>query len=189
MPGAGSGNWTLRITYQSEYGTVPTATTKTIPMGFYSLTENDLPEISAEGYTFLGWAKTDGGSEYYAVGDGFTSANGNITMYAAWEMVENGGGNKMSTRYVIMPEDDYVDACDSLRSKTGTENTIVSGQLSGLIDGIENAMIEGAGLNANDELILTASGDVSVMLYNENLLIQVGEQEADNVSDVSEEGA
>lgn len=69
------------ITYDTEYGTQPTAVTVTVTSGTsYALTEGNLPTLTAEGFTFGGWSLTEGGAAVKA-GDTISSS---ITLYALW---------------------------------------------------------------------------------------------------------
>ena len=67
------------ITYQTEYGTAPLAKTVTAPYGEgYTLTLDDLPALTAEGYAFNGW--TANGTAV-SVGD---TISADTTLVAAW---------------------------------------------------------------------------------------------------------
>lgn len=69
------------ITYDSEHGTLPVAVTVTVTNDTsYALTENELPTLTEDGFTFGGWSLTEGG-EAVKVGD---TISANTTLYALW---------------------------------------------------------------------------------------------------------
>lgn len=69
------------ITYDTAKGTLPDAVTVTVTSGTsYALTANELPTLTAEGFTFGGWSLTEGGAAVKA-GDTISSS---ITLYALW---------------------------------------------------------------------------------------------------------
>lgn len=69
------------ITYYTENGTQPDAVTVTVTSGnSYALTANELPTLTAEGFTFGGWSLTEGG-EAVKVGD---TISANTSLYALW---------------------------------------------------------------------------------------------------------
>jgi hypothetical protein len=69
------------ITYVSAKGTQPDAVTVTVTSGTsYALTANELPTLTAAGFTFGGWSLTEGG-EAVKVGD---TISANTTLYALW---------------------------------------------------------------------------------------------------------
>jgi hypothetical protein len=69
------------ITYVSAKGTQPDAVTVTVTSGTsYALTVNELPTLTATGFTFGGWSLTEGG-EAVKVGD---TISANTSLYALW---------------------------------------------------------------------------------------------------------
>ena len=73
---------TYTITYETAYGTAPNAKTVTVNVGeVYTLTEEDLPTLEADGYVFKGWS--------LSVGD---TISADTVLTAIWEEIESEAG-------------------------------------------------------------------------------------------------
>lgn len=66
------------------------------------------------------------------------------------------------TEYVLMPYEDYKNACDIIRSKTGTKELVKSGEFVKKLNSIQNVDVSGVTATANDvlngKIIVTSNG-------------------------------
>lgn len=78
----------VTISYSTEYGTAPAS--KEVSKG-YLLTEADLPSLSADGYTFIGWT-----TDNLLIRAGYEVTK-NITLTASWNPISSNNDNLNNT--------------------------------------------------------------------------------------------
>ena len=113
-----TGKWNYTITYSTDHGTMPTS--KQVLSG-YTISQSDLPALSAEGYTFICWTvdATTPGLNYVV--------NDNVNLTSVWSQAQQSGFNLLVTADTDITEDEINFALSSQKSGDNYILTATSG--------------------------------------------------------------